>query len=215
MFAVQRATARIGGLFVAVAIVAGCGSPAASTPAGGAASPGAGTSVATTSQPPVAASADPTAAASVAVPSLGSDTPLVDVLPTELGGAATQKAALVASDLSALDAASAIIFEGVLRLLNASGADMTIGVASNARASVIAIRVTGATGQTISDAMVNARVLNATTTKVELDLGGKHVVKVTTTTSPLPFYVYAAGDVSFTVAAADETIAAEAFSKLP
>jgi hypothetical protein len=63
--------------------------------------------------------------------------------------------------------------------------------------------------------MIAGRALNATTTKDELDLGGKHVIKVTTTTAPVPFYVYGTGDVSFTVTAADETIVAEALSKLP
>jgi hypothetical protein len=140
---------------------------------------------------------------------------LVDVLPAELGGSATQKVSLVGNDLGALDASSSMIFNSVLNLLKVGGADMTIGAATNSKASVIAIRAKGASAQQVGDAMVAARTLNATTTKDELDLGGKHVLKVTTTIAPLPFYVYGTGDVSFTVAAADETIAAEALSKLP
>jgi hypothetical protein len=63
--------------------------------------------------------------------------------------------------------------------------------------------------------MVAARTLNATTTKDEIDLGGKRVVKITTTIAPLPFYVYGTQDASFTIAGADESIVAEALSKLP
>lgn len=148
-------------------------------------------------------------------PSLGADTPLVDVLPTELGGVATQKLSFVGSDLGTIDPSASMIFEGIITALGADGADMTIGVASTAAASVIAIRVAGKTAAEIGDAMIGIRTLNATTTKDELDLGGKRVVKVTTTIAPLPFYVYGTGDVSFTVAGADESIVAEALSKLP
>ena len=48
--------------------------------------------------------------------------------------------------------------------------------------------------------MVATRTLNATTTKEDVELGGKQVLKVTTTIAPFPFYVYTTGDVSFTVA---------------
>jgi hypothetical protein len=156
-----------------------------------------------------------TSAASVVVPTLGADTPLVDILPAELAGAPTQKFSFVGSDLSALDPSAVMIFEGVLQGLDAAGADMTIGTATNAKASIIAIRVAGKTAQEIGDALIAGRTLNATTTKDELDLGGKHVVKVTTTVAPLPFYVYGTSDVSFTIAGADESIVAEALSKLP
>lgn len=41
------------------------------------------------------------------------------------------------------------------------------------------------------------------------------MVKITTTIAPLPFYVYATQDVSFTIAGADEGLVTEALSKLP
>ena len=158
---------------------------------------------------------EPTSSASGAAPSLDAGTPLVDLLPAELGGTATTKFSFIGSDLSALEPSAAMIFDGIIQRLGAKGADMTIGTASNGKASVIAIRVAGKSGQEIGDAMIAGRTLNATTTKDELDLAGKHVVKVTTTISPLPFYIYGAGDVSFTIAGADESIVAEALSKLP
>jgi hypothetical protein len=212
-----QAAMRIGaGLVLALAIAA-CSAPAASSPpasaAGSTAAPSSAPAPTEGADPSVAAEATP--AVSVAVPTLGADTPLVDILPAELGGVATQKLAVVGSDLSAFDASTAIIFESILTILGAEGADMTVGIVSNDRSSVIAIRVKGKSAQEIGDAMIAGRTLNATTTKDDLDLGGKHVVKVTTTTAPLPFYVYGNGDVSFTVAGADESIVAEALSKLP
>jgi hypothetical protein len=205
---------RLGILLILVAAVAACSSPGAAShpPSAGAAS-----AAPSATQPSEAPSgpAEASPAPSVVVGSLGADTALIDILPAELGGEATQKHAFVGSDLSALDSTASMIFVSVGQLLKAADSDMTIGVATNSRASVIAIRVKGKSAQEITDAMVAARTLNATTTKDELDLGGKHVLKVTTTISTLPFYVYGSGDVSFTVAGADETIVAEALSKLP
>jgi hypothetical protein len=210
-----RAGMRISGGLVLAAVIAACGGSTAST---------APASQASSAAPPASAAATdgsqssptaPTPAESFVVPTLGTDTPLIDVLPAEVGGAATTKLAVTGSDLSAFDASTAMVFEGVLGILKVNAADMTMGIASTATSSIVAIRVKGATAQQIGDAMIAGRALNATTTKDEIDLGGKHVVKVTTTTSPLPFYVYAKGDVSFTIAAADESIVAEALSKLP
>jgi hypothetical protein len=204
---------RLGSTLLIAAAVAACSSPAASNQPASQASSAAPTTIASEGAPPSATSATP--AASVVVPSLGADTPLVDILPAELGGEATQRFSFVGSDLSALDPSAAMIFGSISTILKVDGADMTIGTAANSKASVIAVRVKGKSAQEISDAMVAGRTLNATTTKDELDLGGKHVLKVTTTIAPLPFYVYATGDVSLTVAGADETIVAEALSKLP
>ena len=156
-----------------------------------------------------------TPAPSVVAPSLSAGTPLVDILPAELGGEATQKLALVGDDLTSLDGSTAMVFGSLLNFIDADGADMTIGAASTARASVIAIRIKGKSATEVGDAMIKGRTLNATTTMDELDLGGKHVIKVTTTIAPLPFYVYGTQDVSFTIAGADEGIVAEALSKLP
>lgn len=212
----KRSVMRIGGGLVLSAAIVACGGPAASSPPASEGASAAATATATqTDAAAPTSSAEATPAASVAVPSLAANTPLIDILPAELGGAATQKVALVGSDLSALDGSTAIIFESVLTILGAAGADMTIGAATNGKASVIVIRVKGKSAQEIGDAMIAARTLNATTTKDELDLGGKHVVKVTTTIAPVPFYVYETSDVSFTTAATDETIVAEALSKLP
>jgi hypothetical protein len=209
-----RAALRTGCGLILAAALAACSSPATSSqqPASAAAStpsPAASTAASEASATPEAP------AASVVVPSMGADTPLVDLLPAELGGEATQKHAFAGDDLSALDASSAMVFGSLQNVLGSDGSDMTIGTASNSRASIIAIRVEGKSAQEVGDAMIAGRTLNATTTKDELDLGGKHVVKVTTTIAPLPFYMYGTGDVSFTIAAADETIVAEALSKLP
>jgi hypothetical protein len=206
---------RLGSFLILVVAVAACSSPGAASQPTSAGPASAAPSVA--AQPSEAASNAPEAspAPSVLVPSLSADIALVEILPAELGGEATQKYAFVGSDLSALDSSVSMIFVSVGQLLKAADADMRIGVASNSKASVIAIRVKGKSAQEITDAMVAARTLNATTAKDELDLGGKHVLKVTTTISTLPFYVYGSGDVSFTVAGADELIVAEAFSKLP
>jgi hypothetical protein len=207
---------RVATILVVAAVLTGCGGGAPSTQAPSAAPPatseasGAAVESATASAIPEATPAPP-----VVVPSLTADTPLVDILPAELGGEATQKLALVGDDLTSLDGSTAMVFGSLLNFIDAEGADMTIGAASNARASVIAIRIKGKSATEVGDAMIKGRTLNATTTSDELDLGGKHVIKITTTIAPLPFYVYGAQDVSFTIAGADESIVTEALSKLP
>jgi hypothetical protein len=207
----------LGGFAIAASIV-GCGGSAASGQSPASAAPqtaAPGVSAPGSDGPQASPISYPGAAASIVAPSLGADTPLVDLLPAELGGAATTKFSFVGSDLSAIDPSAVMIFDGVIQQLGAKSTDMTIGTASNGKASVIAIRVAGKSAQQIGDAMIAGRTLNATTTKDELDLSGKHVVKVTTTIAPLPFYIYGAGDISFTIAGTDESIVAEALSKLP
>lgn len=213
-----RMLLRLGTILVLSATVAACGGgaatgepgatdgPAAATPVPSAGATGGDASLAPPSTAP---------AASVVVPTLTATTPLIDVLPDEIGGEATQKNALVGSDLSALDASAAMVFGSLLNVLGSAAADMTIGLAANSKASVIAVRVAGKTAAEVGEAMIAGRALNATTTKEDLDLGGKRVIKVVTTTATVPFYVYGVGDVSFTVAAMDETLVAEALSKLP
>jgi hypothetical protein len=209
---------RLAGVLVLAATIAACGGaaatgepgatdgPAAATPAPSAPATGGGASLAPSPTAPVA---------SVVVPTLTATTPLIDVLPAEIGGEAMQKNALDGTDLSAIQAEAAMVFGSLLNVLGSPDADMTIGLATNSKASVIAVRVAGKTAAEVGEAMIAGRALNATTTKEDLDLGGKRVVKVTTTTATVPFYVYGAGDVSFTVAATDETLVAEALSKLP
>jgi hypothetical protein len=205
-----RAALRASTLVLAAALVGACGAPAATTVPGSSAAPTAGP-VAT----PGSTGGAPATAPGGVAPTIAANTPLIDLVPDELGGVTLQKLALDGSDLSSLDAASAIVFEQVVTVLGVESADMTIGVANGSTASVIAIRVTGATAAQIGEAMIAGRTLNATTTREDLTIAGKPVIKVTTTTSSVPFYVYGAGDVSFTIAATDETIVAEALSKLP
>lgn len=166
-----------------------------------------------------AAQASPTSkatpAGSAAVPSPGATNALTKLLPAELGGAATQRLAISGSDMGALDPAAAMIFISVLAQLGAEGKDMTAAAALNGRGSILAIQVAGKTAQEVNDAMIAGRTLNATTTKDELDISGKHVLKVTTSIAPIPFYMYASENVSFTVAGADDSVVTEAFSKLP
>ncbi len=209
---------RLGGVLVLAATILACGGSAASGQPSATNSPASATPVASAAGTGGAESIAPpptTPAASVVVPTLTATTPLIDVLPAEIGGEAMQKNALSGSDLSALDASAAMVFGSLLNVLGSPDADMTIGLAGNSKASVIAVRVAGKTAAEVGEAMIAGRALNATTTKEDLDLGGKRVVKVTTTTATVPFYVYGAGDVSFTVAATDETLVAEALSKLP
>ena len=59
------------------------------------------------------------------VPTLTATTPLIDVLPAEIGGEAMQKNALVGSDLSALGADAAMVFGSLLNVLGSPDADMT------------------------------------------------------------------------------------------
>lgn len=213
-----RALLRLGGVLVLAATISACGAAAVSNPPPSADASAAATPIASAAEsggPGLSAPPVPTTAASVVVPSLGADTPLVDLLPTDLGGEATQKLAFVGDDLTSLDGSTAMVFGSLLNVIGSDGADMTIGVASNSKSSVVAIRVKGKSAKEVGDAMIAGRTLNATTTKEDLNLGGKQVTKVTTTIATLPFYVYGTADVSFTVAAADETIVAEALSKLP
>ena len=217
---VPRLRAASGLLLIAVAgAIVGCGAPTASVAAPASAATAAPTtepSAAPTEAASATASAIPESPpASFVVPSLGADTALIDVLPDELGGAPTQTVALVGTDLSALEPSAAMVFDSLLNVLGSESADLTAAAALNGRASIIAVRVADKSAKEVGEAMIAGRALNATTTKDELDLGGKHVIKVTTTTAPVPFYVYETGDVAFTVAAADETIVAEALSKLP
>jgi hypothetical protein len=209
-------TLRATTILVIAAAVAGCGGGAPATQAPSNAPPRS----AEASAAPIGSAAGslltgPTPVPSVVVPSLTADMALIDILPAELGGEATQTFAFSGDDLSAIDSSAAMILGSVTTILKVDAADMTIGTASNSRASIIAIRVAGKSAQEVTDAMIAARTLNATTTKDELDLGGKHVVKITTTIAPLPFYMYATQDVSVTIAGADESVVAEALSKLP
>lgn len=212
-----RALLRLGSVLVLAATISACSAAAVSNPPGSADASAAATPIASAADTGGAVSIPPESSPSVSVvvPSLGADTPLVDLLPTELGGEATQKLAFVGDDLTSLDGSTAMVFGSLLNVIGSDGADMTIGVASNSKASVVAIRVKGKSAKEVGDAMIAGRTLNATTTKEDLSLGGKQVIKVTTTIATLPFYVYGTADVSFTVAAADETIVAEALSKLP
>jgi hypothetical protein len=205
------------GLIAIAFAISGCIGSGSSALTPGSAAPGVATPSAAVPSSDAQASpiSGPRSSASGAAPSLSAGTPLVDLLPAELGGVPTTKFSFVGSDLSALEPSAVMIFDGVIQQLGAKSADMTIGTASNGNASVIAIRVAGKSAQQIGDAMIAGRTLNATTTKDELDLGGKHVVKVTTTIAPLPFYIYGTGDVSFTIAGADESIVTEVLSKLP
>ncbi len=209
---------RFGGVLVLAATISACGGAAASNPPASADATAAATPVASPAETGATESIGPpetAAAASVVVPTLAANTPLIDVLPAEIGGEAMTKDALVASDLSALDPSAAMVFGSLLNVLGSPDSDMTIGLAGNSKSSVIAVRVAGKTAAEVGEAMIAGRALNATTTREDLDLGGKRVIKVTTTTATVPFYVYGASDVSFTVAAVDETLVAEAFSKLP
>ena len=206
---------RLGGVLVLAATISACGGAAASNPPDATASATPIASAAATIATESIGPPETAPPASFVVPTLTATTPLIDLLPAEIGGEATQKNALSGSDLSALDATAAMVFGSLLNVLGSPDADMTIGLASNSKASVIAVRVAGKTAAEVGEAMIAGRALNATTTKEDLDLGGKRVVKVTTTTATVPFYVYGAGDVSFTVAAVDETLVAEALSKLP
>ncbi len=210
-----RFTPRAVAALVLAATVAACGpaAPAATTQVSAEAPTPAPSAPA--SAPEASPTTATTPAGSFAVPSLGVTTPLKDILPAELGGSPTQVIAIDGTDMSALDPSAAMIFVSVLAQLESEGKNMTAAAAVNGKASIIAIRVVGKTAQQINDAMIAGRTLNATTTKDELDISGKHVLKVTTTIAPLPFYMYGSGDVSFTVAGADESIVAEAFSKLP
>ena len=213
-----RALLRLGGVLVLAATISACGGAAASNPPASADGPVEATPApsapetggAEASTPP-----DTTPSASFVVPTLTATTPLVDVLPEEIGGEVTQRNALVGSDLSAIQPEAAMVFGSLLNVLGSPDSDLTIGLASNSKSSVIAVRVAGKTAAEVGEAMIQGRTLNATTTKEDLDLGGKRVTKVVTSTATVPFYVYGAGDVSFTVAAVDETVVAEALSKLP
>jgi hypothetical protein len=212
MTSLIRRALPLGAMLVGAVILAGCGGGPMPTTAAGSPPAAVATGEAPTSGP---TSGPTTGTTEGPAPTLTATTALVDVLPDSLGGTQTEKHALVGSDLAALDPSSATIFEQILQITGKPGADMTIGIAATAGASVVAIRIVGVSAQAIGEAMIAGRVLNATTTKDEIDLGGKHVTRVTTTTSPVPFYVYSAQDVSFTVAANDETVVAEALSKLP
>jgi hypothetical protein len=180
--------------------------PASATPAASAAETGGAEPIASPATTPLA---------SVVVPTLTATTPLVDVLPAEIGGEATQRNALVGSDLSAIQPEAAMVFGSLLNVLGSPDSDLTIGLASNSKSSVIAVRVAGKSAAEVGEAMIAGRALNATTTREDIDLGAKRVIKVVTSTATVPFYVYGAGDVSFTVAAMDESLVAEALSKLP
>ncbi len=212
-----RSLKRLGGVLVLAATISACGGAAASNPPASADGPIEATPAASAAETDAAVSITPSdaPASSFVVPTLTATTPLVDVLPEEIGGEPTQRNALTGSDLSAIQPEAAMVFGSLLNVLGSPDADMTIGLASNSKSSVIAVRVKDKTAAEVGEAMIAGRALNATTTKENLDLGAKSVIKVVTSTATVPFYVYSAGDVSFTVAAADETLVAEALSKLP
>jgi hypothetical protein len=208
-----RSLIRVAGGLVLAAVMTACGGTAASSQPASVAPSAPPTAAASASPSDALPSPSPSLSQAIATPDAASS--LVEMLPADLGGVATQKLEVLGSDTSMFDASTAIIFESILTILQAKGNDMAIGIASTSGASIVAIRVSGESAKDVGEAMISSRALNATTTKEELDIAGKHVIKVTTTTTRVPFYVYAAGDVSFTIAASDETLVAEALSKLP
>ncbi len=208
-----RRALRIGGCLVLAVSIAACIEPAATSQ-----QPSPTKSARPSATPGSSAVASPSASLAPSItpiPSPDASKALVALLPAELGGVATQKLGVLGSDVSLFDPSTALIFESILTALGAQAPDMAIGIASANGASIVAIRVTGESAADIGEAMIAGRSADATPTKGEVDLGGKHAIKVTTTKTKAPFYIYASNDISFTVTAPAETIVAEALSKLP
>lgn len=202
-----RALALLAG---AVLVLAACGPAAAPTAAPGGtqaavATPGAATQAPGTSGEP---------GFSFTMPSFNSDLELESLLPDTIGGVAVDKASMSGGDLIGDGTGS----EDLLAILTQFGktpADMSVAFGDAAGVNMIVYRVRGVDANALFQAFL--KIVNTDGTTVsDANVGGKSVKKLVTVNGETS-YIYASGDVLFTVEADADTAPAlldEAFSKL-
>jgi hypothetical protein len=212
-------------VFASALFVAACGttgtsgSPAASAPA---ASPSAAESAAASGSPDASASAS--APASAGASADASAAPSADAG----GGDLAAKIPATVGDV----ALSATIIDGenyvranvnrqlapVLTAINAAPTDVTVATATGSTTGgatlfIDAVQVTGADAEAMLAAFQTAAATVPGTTVEAVDVGGKSVVKATTSSYTLA--VYASGDTLFYVQSPDAALVDQAIAALP
>jgi hypothetical protein len=148
-----------------------------------------------------------------ALPSFHGDVALESMIPAELGGEAISTQSMSGTEFVGAPKAE---FTKVLGTLGKQLSDLSVAFGSNAKVSVTAFQIDGASGDAILDAFKDETTNGGTLTDVSF--GGKSVKKVTPMdASDGLSYIYTTQDVVFVVsgAALTDALLTEAFLKLP
>ena len=147
------------------------------------------------------------------IPSFTTDPELEALLPSEIGGAPTEKLSMSGTDL--IGEGSGEDLRVILTQFGKSPSDLSAGLAGAAGIDIIAYRVRGIDANALFQAFLQL-IGNADNVVSDASLGGKSIKKIVTPEADTS-YVYASGDVLFIVEATDEVAPAlldEVFTKL-
>ena len=200
----RQAFIRRAGIAAAAVLVAACGTSTATGTPGAAATQAAPTEVPATQAP--LPSVGP--GFSVTLPS--EDKALEDQLPDEVAGVQLNKSSLAGASLAGTPDSNV---SKVLSQLGKTPADISAAFGASTVVSVGAYRLKGVDASILLAAFVQVLTGDATPTITDASIGGKAVKKVVTDNQTI--YVYAKGDVLFTVGLGTDAAIAEAISKLP
>lgn len=193
----------------AVLVVAACGPAAAPTAAPG------GTQAAVITPGPTqvpGTTLDP--GFSFQMPSFTADLELEALLPNEIGGEAVDKGSMSGGDLIG-DGTGTENIQAILTQFGKTPADLSVAFGDAAGVNFLIYRVRGIDANALFQAFLTIVNTDGTTVS-DANVGGKSVKKLLTANGETS-YIYASGDVLFTVEADADTAPAlldEAFSKL-
>ncbi len=191
-------------------VLAACGQAATPTSAPGATRAALATQAAATQAP--GATQGP--GLSFTIPS--EDKALEALLPDQIGGQPTQKLSMTGATFLGDGGSSTNDFTTILTRLGKSPADLSVAGASTDALQVFAFRVKGVDANQLFQAFVQLASSAQGDVVSDANIGGKAVKKVVTVDGAVS-YIYASGDVLFTVDVSSDTdpaLLTEAFSKL-
>jgi hypothetical protein len=155
---------------------------------------------------------------SFALPSFNRDVELEGLLPDTIAGKTVQKFSMTGDSYMGTGGTGTEEVDAVLDQAGKTAADLSVAFGGTNAVTLIAYRIKGVPADTFFQAFLAAAQQDGETTVTDAGIGGKSVKKVVSTDSELgTAYVYASGDVLFTVvgAALTDAILQEAFSQLP
>jgi hypothetical protein len=155
---------------------------------------------------------------SFAIPSFNSDVELEGLLPDTIAGVTVQKFSMTGDSFMGTGGTGTDELDAILDQAGKTPADLSVAFAGTNAVTLIAYRIKGVPADTFFQAFLTAAQQGGETTLTDASFGGKSVKKlVSTDTDTGTVYVYASGDVLFTVlgAALTDAILQEAFSALP
>lgn len=151
---------------------------------------------------------------SFALPSFNSDLELEELLPDDIGGEAVQKVSMTGD--SFLGGGGSDDMEAVLSQFGKAPADLSVAFGGAAGVNVIAYRIRGVPAGQTYEAFLGIVEMEENPTISDTTVGGKPVKMIVTSSETS--YIYASGDVLFTVVGNDgvpQALIDETFSKLP